>query len=86
MEPELSVVLCTYNRAARLPAALEALMRQSTNLDYEVIVIDNNSTDATGRVAAPHRRRRTRHEPTIVAEADVTPDRMTKASRERCAK
>jgi glycosyltransferase involved in cell wall biosynthesis len=50
MQPALSIVLCTYNRADRLRAALEALVRQNTSLDYEIVVVDNNSTDRTAAV------------------------------------
>ncbi|HXH07330.1 MAG TPA: glycosyltransferase, partial [Vicinamibacterales bacterium] len=48
--PEISVVLSTYNRAALLPAALEALLDQVGGAAYEIIVVDNNSTDDTRRV------------------------------------
>lgn len=44
---EVSVVLSTYNRAAMLPAALDALLAQSGLVPYEIIVVDNNSTDHT---------------------------------------
>jgi len=47
---DVSVVLSTYNRADRLPSALEALLSQSAGAAYEVIVVDNNSTDATRTV------------------------------------
>ena len=47
---EVSVVLSTYNRADRLPAALDALLGQAGDVAYEVIVVDNNSTDATPAV------------------------------------
>jgi glycosyltransferase involved in cell wall biosynthesis len=46
-DPEVSVVLSTYNRAALLPAALGALLDQTGGVAYEIIVVDNNSTDAT---------------------------------------
>jgi glucosyl-dolichyl phosphate glucuronosyltransferase len=49
---DISVVLSTYNRAAMLPAALEALLTQRTTVAYEVILVDNNSTDGTREVAA----------------------------------
>src|SRR6185436_14505596 len=49
---EVSVVLCTYNRAARLADALTALVRQVEAPPYEVVVVDNNSTDDTPRVIA----------------------------------
>src|SRR5690606_5799119 len=44
---DVSVVLSTYNRAARLAGALDALLDQEAGAAYEVIVVDNNSTDAT---------------------------------------
>ena len=47
---ELSVVVSTYNRADRLPSALDALLAQSGGIPYEIIVIDNNSTDDTAAV------------------------------------
>ena len=43
----ISVVISTYNRADRLPIALEALARQSGDVSHEIIVVDNNSTDET---------------------------------------
>ena len=49
--PDLSVVICTYNRPELLRLALETLLRQSPpNLTYEVIVVDNNSTSETRAV------------------------------------
>lgn len=48
---EISVVICTYNRATYLPAALESLYNQQISKDrYEVIVVNNNSTDSTETV------------------------------------
>ena len=48
MNPEISVVISTYNRAALLRAALRSLFAQKIeNLDYEIIVVDNNSSDDT---------------------------------------
>jgi len=47
-EPEVSVVIGTYNRCGVLRGALESLLTQeSGGADYEVIVVDNNSTDDT---------------------------------------
>jgi glycosyltransferase involved in cell wall biosynthesis len=52
MPPLISVVLCTYNRADLLAAALQTLCEQSLDRgEYEVIVVDNNSTDDTRSVA-----------------------------------
>jgi glycosyltransferase involved in cell wall biosynthesis len=41
-----SVIIPTYNRAHLLPEALESVWRQ-TFTDYEVIVVDDGSTDGT---------------------------------------
>jgi glycosyltransferase involved in cell wall biosynthesis len=48
----VSVVLSTYNRATLLPAALDALLAQSATppIAYEILVVDNNSTDETPTV------------------------------------
>ncbi|HDP24538.1 MAG TPA: glycosyltransferase family 2 protein [Deltaproteobacteria bacterium] len=44
----LSVIVCTYNRSSILMECLESLANQSAApKDYEVIVVDNNSTDDT---------------------------------------
>jgi glycosyltransferase involved in cell wall biosynthesis len=52
----VSVVLSTYNRASVLPRALDALVSQPGS--FELIVVDNNSTDETDgllqRYAAAH--------------------------------
>ena len=47
--PDVSVVISTYNRARSLVLTLERLVRQETppGLNYEIIVVDNNSTDNT---------------------------------------
>jgi glycosyltransferase involved in cell wall biosynthesis len=47
IEPAVSVVLPTYNRAATLRQALESVLAQRTGRAYEVLVVDNNSTDDT---------------------------------------
>ena len=49
--PRVSVLLPARNAAATLDAALASLRRQ-TWLDWECIVVDDGSTDATGEVAA----------------------------------
>jgi glycosyltransferase involved in cell wall biosynthesis len=49
---DVSVVLSTYNRADRLPLALDALLSQTGDASYEIIVVDNNSSDGTAAVVA----------------------------------
>ncbi len=44
----ISIVICTYNRSTLLRGVLESLCRQTLSREkYEVIVVDNNSTDDT---------------------------------------
>jgi glycosyltransferase involved in cell wall biosynthesis len=44
----VSVILCTFNRARQLRPAVEHLLAQSPNVPpFEVVVVDNNSTDDT---------------------------------------
>ena len=49
--PEISVVVATHNRAERLEALLAGLRRQTFPTSrFEVIVVDDGSTDATAEV------------------------------------
>jgi glycosyltransferase involved in cell wall biosynthesis len=50
--PRFSVVVPAHNEADTLPAALASLAAQRCPAPYEVIVVDNASTDATAIVAA----------------------------------
>lgn len=47
----LSVILCCHNSATRLPTTLEHLCAQSIEQDWEVLVVNNASTDDTAAVA-----------------------------------
>lgn len=49
----ISVIVCTYNRQEYLPDCLKHLANQSAdNRDFEVLIIDNNSTDNTANIAS----------------------------------
>ncbi|ADR23761.1 hypothetical protein MATR_23810 [Marivirga tractuosa] len=49
----ISVIVCTYNRQEYLPDCLKHLANQSAdNRDFEVLIIDNNSTDNTAKIAS----------------------------------
>ena len=51
VDPEISVIICSYNRARYIREALESLYRQDiSKAFFEVIVVDNNSTDDTDHV------------------------------------
>ena len=48
---DVSVVISTYNRCTLLARALESLQNQDTaDVSYEILVVDNNSTDETRAV------------------------------------
>ena len=50
--PNLTVAICTFNGAQRVPKVLERLKLQSTSLQipWEILVVDNNSDDDTEEV------------------------------------
>lgn len=49
---DISVVLSTYNRCDVLGRALECLAAQEApGVEYEILIVDNNSSDATRRIA-----------------------------------
>ncbi|HVG21173.1 MAG TPA: glycosyltransferase [Blastocatellia bacterium] len=48
---DVSVIICTYNRCDILPKALQSVLSQkSGDVRYEVLIVDNNSTDDTRQV------------------------------------
>jgi glycosyltransferase involved in cell wall biosynthesis len=49
---DVTVILCTYNRCQSLARALESVAAQilSESVEWEVLVVDNNSSDQTGEV------------------------------------
>lgn len=49
---DFTVIICTYNRSGNLPRCLGALARQrgTERIEWEVLVVDNNSTDDTRQV------------------------------------
>jgi glycosyltransferase involved in cell wall biosynthesis len=48
---QASIIICTYNRCGSLQETLLSLRAQAFTapLEYEILVVDNNSTDATRR-------------------------------------
>lgn len=51
MKPTVSLVICTRNRAQRLRACLDAVARIETKIPWELVLVDNGSTDETKGVA-----------------------------------
>ncbi|WP_019626431.1 glycosyltransferase [Thioalkalivibrio sp. ALJT] len=54
--PRLSIIVPAWNEARLLPRTLDNLhaVAQATAIGYELIVVDNASTDATARIAGEH--------------------------------
>ena len=50
MQPEISVVVSTYNRVDSLVGAIRSILTQENAPEYELIVVDNNCTDGTAAV------------------------------------
>ncbi len=48
--PDLSIVICTRNRAGQLRGTLDSLLAMKTNRAWEAILVDNASTDGTAEV------------------------------------
>jgi len=46
MNPKISVIIPTYNRANSLPRSIKSVLNQ-TYQDFELIVVDDGSTDST---------------------------------------
>ncbi len=65
----LSIVICTYNRDQHIKRALESLISQDYDKnDYEIIVVDNNSTDQTPEIIAAFKQAHPGYQITIAKE------------------
>jgi glucosyl-dolichyl phosphate glucuronosyltransferase len=60
---KVSVIVCTFNRARILPRALESLSASvlPESVEWEVLVVDNNSHDGTREVATEFCQRHSAH-------------------------
>ena len=52
--PLISIVIPAYNEEQNISSCLDALIKQKTNRKFEVIVVDNNSSDKTAEVASSY--------------------------------
>jgi glycosyltransferase involved in cell wall biosynthesis len=53
VRPTFSVIIPTYNRAGFVTSAIQSVLRQSVG-DYELLVVDDGSTDETPQVLAQY--------------------------------
>ncbi|HEY8907956.1 MAG TPA: glycosyltransferase family 2 protein [Rhodoferax sp.] len=51
-KPKVSLVMCTRNRAAFLDGCLQALIRLKADVPFELVLVDNGSTDNTATILA----------------------------------
>lgn len=58
--PSLSVVIPTYNESANIPILLERLETVLSEIDYEVVVVDDDSPDKTWEIVEQWNRRNPR--------------------------
>ncbi|MEX1268919.1 MAG: glycosyltransferase [Balneolaceae bacterium] len=56
-QPEITFIICTYNRAGYLDDTLKSLLsHQKEDANFEILVIDNNSSDNTREVVGQNRK------------------------------
>jgi GT2 family glycosyltransferase len=51
---DLSIVIVTYNSERVISSCLSSIMNHKTDLTYEVIVVDNSSTDKTKQIVSQY--------------------------------
>jgi glycosyltransferase involved in cell wall biosynthesis len=49
--PDISLIICTRNRGRRLTRCLDAVRQITSGRDWELVIVDNGSTDETSAVA-----------------------------------
>lgn len=52
----LSVLITTYNHAAYIAQALDSILMQQTDFDFEIVLVDDCSTDRTREIVADYQR------------------------------
>jgi len=68
---QLSIVICSYNRASYISDALDSLYMQTIGLNaFEAIIVDNNSTDNTAEVFSQWRAAHTNGSFTYITETN----------------
>ena len=50
--PGLTFAICTFNRSDRLPRLIAEMRTQTCPIPFEVLIVDNNSSDNTRAVVA----------------------------------
>ena len=70
--PDVTIAVCTYNRASLLPRALDSLLAQSIErCQFEILIVDNSSTDNTRAVVTRYRNQRSNIRYTIESKQGI---------------
>jgi glycosyltransferase involved in cell wall biosynthesis len=80
MNPKVSVVIPTYNRATTVPRAIESVLAQTVT-DLEVIVVDDGSSDDTGKALGQMFGDRIRYHAQVNQGASVARNRGVEQAR-----
>ncbi|NNK27652.1 MAG: glycosyltransferase family 2 protein [Flavobacteriaceae bacterium] len=54
--PKLSVHLITYNNQDHIRETLDSIINQATDIDYEIVIGDDNSTDSTWEIITKYQK------------------------------
>src|SRR3990167_3662062 len=49
-DPKITILICTFNGARTIAAAIESALAQKTQIPFEVFVVDDGSTDETAGI------------------------------------
>jgi len=83
---KLSIVIPTYNERENLPELLNEIRRNLAGVDYEVVIVDDNSPDGTGQLAEElakeHKNLRVVHRPAKMGLASAIADGLRVANGE----
>ncbi len=72
MSVEISIIICTRNRADMLKKALDSLVHQTLDYNlYEIVIVDNGSTDATSGIIVNFRAENSSHNIVSIIEDRV---------------
>jgi glycosyltransferase involved in cell wall biosynthesis len=80
MNPKVSVVIPTYNRATTVSRAIESVLAQTVT-DLEVIVVDDGSSDDTGKVLGQMFGDRIRYYPQVNQGASIARNKGVEEAR-----
>ena len=57
LSPKVSVCMITYNHEKFIAQAIDSVLMQQTNFDYELVIGEDCSTDGTGAIVADYQKR-----------------------------